>query len=432
MAYSVKFVLDTLLKQSTAQSSQLSDEQKQYVDAGTELPIAAIQPVDGNHLKVTFGRKDGEQITFKGRNTWYIYNPDVQILRDGQPILSIATVSQTGKTAPVYVVKAVADTWLKLSVAQASTLSENQRELLKSGTVLRISSYDTVPNNHLKIALGKDQQGQQISFQGRNTWFVYRPDVQILRDGKVILSGSDPALAQPVYVVKAVSDTWLKLSTAQASALTDAQRHLLNSGTVLPISSYEPAANNHLQIALGKDNQGKQISFKGRNTWHVHAPDVQILKDGKVIFPAPGSDRKQINARGIQLLKTFEGLSLKAYRDPVGIWTIGYGTTSGVREGMRITESQAEALLRRDLERFEKAVDRLVKVSLNDNQFSALVSFTYNVGERALSNSTLLKLLNRGNYQAAANEFLRWNRAGGRVLNGLTRRRQAERSLFLS
>lgn len=430
MAYSLKFVLDTLLKQSTAQSSQLPEEQLQLIEADTELPIAAIQPVDGNHLKVTFGRDEqNNQISFKGRNTWYIYNPDVQVLRDGQPIMSLATVSQVGTSAPVYVLKTVTDTWLKQSPEQASSLDESQRQLLNSGTVLPISSYLPVPNNHLRISLGKDAQGQQLSYKGRNTWYVYRPDVQILREGKVILAGSEPPPG-PSYAVKTLVSTWLKQSPQQASKLDENQRQILNANTVLPISSFEPAENNHVRVALGRDDQGNQLSFKGRNTWYLYRPDVQILRDGRVILA--GSDRRQINARGLQLLKNFEGLKLSAYRDAVGVWTIGYGTTTNVNPGMRISESQAEELLRRDLLRFETAVNKLVRVPLTDNQFSALVSFVYNVGERNLANSTLLRLLNQGNYQAAANEFLRWNRAGGRVLNGLTRRRQAERALFLS
>ncbi|MGJ3251504.1 MAG: lysozyme [Elainellaceae cyanobacterium] len=138
-----------------------------------------------------------------------------------------------------------------------------------------------------------------------------------------------------------------------------------------------------------------------------------------------------MNAKGLRLIKSFEGLRLEAYLDPVGIWTIGYGTTSGVRPGMEITAAEAEDLLKRDLRRFEAAVSRNVKVPINDDQFSALVSFTYNVGEGALASSTLLKLLNQGDIRGAADQFLRWNKAGGRVLAGLTRRRKAERALFL-
>lgn len=148
--------------------------------------------------------------------------------------------------------------------------------------------------------------------------------------------------------------------------------------------------------------------------------------------PPPSSSGRSTNAAGIRLIKAFEGLRLRAYRDAVGIWTIGYGTTSGVRSGMVITEAEAERLLRRDVEKFERAVISAVNVSINDNQFSALVCFSYNVGAGALRESTLLRLLNRGDYNGAANQFPRWNRAGGRVLAGLTRRRNAERALFLS
>ncbi|PSB22895.1 muraminidase [filamentous cyanobacterium CCP2] len=143
------------------------------------------------------------------------------------------------------------------------------------------------------------------------------------------------------------------------------------------------------------------------------------------------SGRRQINAKGLRLLKAFEGLRLEAYLDPVGVWTIGYGTTSGVFPGMRITEAQAEAFLRRDLARFERAVSDLITVPLNEDQYSALVSFTYNVGEGALAGSTLRRLLNQRDYQGAADQLLRWNRGDAGELPGLTRRRRAERALFL-
>ena len=148
--------------------------------------------------------------------------------------------------------------------------------------------------------------------------------------------------------------------------------------------------------------------------------------------PAPAASGPQrTNSNGLRLIKSFEGLRLTAYQDAVGVWTIGYGTTRNVRRGMRISRDQAEAFLQEDLVRFEKAVSDAVKVPINDNQFSALVSFTYNVGSGALRSSTLLKKLNRGDINGAANEFPRWNKAGGRVLAGLTRRRNAERALFL-
>ncbi|HAK9115445.1 TPA: lysozyme, partial [Salmonella enterica] len=103
-----------------------------------------------------------------------------------------------------------------------------------------------------------------------------------------------------------------------------------------------------------------------------------------------------------------------------------------VKPGMMIDEATAERLLNTGLVGYENDVSRLVKVKLTQGQFDALVSFAYNLGARTLSSSTLLRKLNAGDYAGAADEFLRWNKAGGKVLNGLTRRREAERALFLS
>nr|DAF33669.1 MAG TPA: Lysozyme [Caudoviricetes sp.] len=145
----------------------------------------------------------------------------------------------------------------------------------------------------------------------------------------------------------------------------------------------------------------------------------------------------QTSEKGIALIKLFEGCKLTAYQDSVGVWTIGYGWTQPVdgkpiRAGMTIKQETAERLLKTGLVSYENDVSRLVKVNLTQGQFDALVSFTYNLGARSLSTSTLLRKINAGDYTGAADEFLRWNKAGGKVLNGLTRRREAERALFLS
>ncbi|WP_039024863.1 lysozyme [Enterobacter roggenkampii] len=145
----------------------------------------------------------------------------------------------------------------------------------------------------------------------------------------------------------------------------------------------------------------------------------------------------QTSDKGIALIKQFEGCKLTAYQDSVGVWTIGYGWTQPVdgkpiRAGMTIKQETAERLLKTGLVSYESDVSRLVKVGLAQGQFDALVSFTYNLGARSLSTSTLLRKLNAGDYAGAADEFLRWNKAGGKALNGLTRRREAERALFLS
>jgi len=136
--------------------------------------------------------------------------------------------------------------------------------------------------------------------------------------------------------------------------------------------------------------------------------------------------------RGLSLIKSFEGLRLQAYQDSVGVWTIGYGATRGVKAGMSITKEQAERMLLNDVQRFEPEIERLVTAKLSQNQWDALTSFTYNLGAANLESSTLRRLLNAGDYAGAAEQFTRWNKAGGKVLPGLVRRRAAERELFLA
>ena len=135
--------------------------------------------------------------------------------------------------------------------------------------------------------------------------------------------------------------------------------------------------------------------------------------------------------KGIALIKSFEGLRLKSYQDSVGVWTIGYGTTRGIGPSMSITIEQAERMLMNDIARFEPELDKLAKVPLNQSQWDALTSFVYNLGATNLGSSTLLKRLNAGDYSGAAEQFPRWNNAGGQVLAGLTKRRAAERQMFL-
>ncbi|MGB5637096.1 MAG: lysozyme [Waterburya sp.] len=183
-------------------------------------------------------------------------------------------------------------------------------------------------------------------------------------------------------------------------------------------------------------NTGAVQGVIGAQTAQVYYE--QLTEKATPTIPSSGGVR-QINQAGLHLIEEFEGLSKKladgriaAYLDCVGVPTIGYGHTKNVHPGMIITRQQAEEFLNQDLRVAEAGVEHLVKVSLNDNQFAALISFAFNLGTGALAHSTLLCDLNAENYQAAADQFLRWNRAGGRVLSGLTRRREAERKLFLS
>lgn len=139
------------------------------------------------------------------------------------------------------------------------------------------------------------------------------------------------------------------------------------------------------------------------------------------------------------LIKRFEGFRALAYKCPSDVWTIGYGHTKGVKPGMKITPAEAEKLLDEDLAQFESDVDSLVKVPITSGQRGALVSFAFNTGSdidddeiaEGLGDSTLLKLLNMCDYEGAANQFPRWVKSNGVVLQGLVKRRAAERDLFL-
>lgn len=135
--------------------------------------------------------------------------------------------------------------------------------------------------------------------------------------------------------------------------------------------------------------------------------------------------------KGIRLIQQFEGFRSKAYRDPVGIWTIGYGFTKGVKEGDTITQAQAGTRLKSELAEYEAGVHQACTVPPNQNQFDALVCFAFNVGVSGMKRSSVIKAHNREDHQAASRAFGLWNRAGGKVWPGLTRRRAAEAALYL-
>ena len=139
---------------------------------------------------------------------------------------------------------------------------------------------------------------------------------------------------------------------------------------------------------------------------------------------------RKINKEGLDLIKKYEGLKLKAYICPAGVLTIGYGHTKTVKEGHVIDEDMAERLLEQDLLMFEQGVSKLVKVPITHNMFSALVSFAFNLGLGNLKSSTLLKKVNAGDFDGAAKEFGKWVSAGGKKLPGLVKRRDEEALLF--
>ena len=136
------------------------------------------------------------------------------------------------------------------------------------------------------------------------------------------------------------------------------------------------------------------------------------------------------SAAGVELIKQFEGLRLQSYQDSVGVWTIGYGHTLTAGPNQRISADEAHWLMIQDVIDHEVHIKRLVKVPLKQGEFDALSSWVFNLGGGSLASSTLLRKLNAGDYAGAASEFPRWNKAGGEVLAGLTRRRAAERKMY--
>jgi len=399
--YAIKFNIDTWLKASTAQGSQLSENERKFVDAGTVFPVAQYDSVGGNHVRIVLGRDaQGQQLMPGNRIEWYVYEPAAEIYR--VPVVD------------AYVLEIHTNTWLKQSPAQSGRLSADQKYWIEAVKAFPIIGF-LIEGDHIKITFGKDANGQQIQFLGRNTWYVYK------FHGDVLLN-SIPIYG---YTLKIKTDTWLKQSTALAMDLADRDKQFVPEGMVLPITSFS-VDGFHLKFTLGKDQNGNQLHFKNKSIWYVFNLHVTVLHNGR-----PHSLELTTNPKGIRLIKVFEGLRLSAYQDAVGVWTIGYGTTTNVYPGMVITEARAEELLRDDLKRFESAVNQFVDAPLNADQFSALVAIAYNIGENAFASSTLLRKLNSNDYAGAAEEFLKWVYAGGRVLAGLVRRRNAERALFL-
>jgi lysozyme len=138
----------------------------------------------------------------------------------------------------------------------------------------------------------------------------------------------------------------------------------------------------------------------------------------------------EISQEGIALIKKFEGCELEAYKCAAGVWTIGYGSTKGVKENDSISQEDADKLLMDELKEYESYVNDFVEVNLEQNQFDSLCSFCYNLGPQSLKSSTLLKVLNAKDYEGVPAQIKRWNKAGGKVLQGLVRRREAESLLF--
>ena len=172
-----------------------------------------------------------------------------------------------------------------------------------------------------------------------------------------------------------------------------------------------------LEPGTNEKNEGQWI-------WYDMPPSEVMPKDYE------GDNEMETSQNGIELIKEFEGCRQVAYQDSVGVWTIGYGHTKTAYEGQLAIKKTCDKLLAEDIAEFEEYVNKLVKVPLTQNQFDALVVWTFNLGPTNLNESTMLRKLNEGDYGSVPDEMRRWNKAGGEVLNGLVRRRNAEAELF--
>jgi len=148
------------------------------------------------------------------------------------------------------------------------------------------------------------------------------------------------------------------------------------------------------------------------------------------LLQAKRNKKMKISKEGLSLIKKFEGCELEAYKCAAGVWTIGYGSTKGVKEGDTLTEKETDSLLLHEMDEYEGYVLEAVEMPLSQHQFDAIVSWTFNLGPSNLNASTMLKVLNKGDYEDVPAQIKRWNKAGGKVLEGLVRRREAEALLF--
>jgi GH24 family phage-related lysozyme (muramidase) len=221
--------------------------------------------------------------------------------------------------------------------------------------------------------------------------------------------------------ITAKRSTWLKRDPIDSDHLAVAHKRACQEGQRFGIEQQLGTRDGHTQVRLAS----------GAGDWWLFTDhwDLPTPADGA------GIDGRWYDSRCVDLVCTYEGFREQAYRCPAGVWTIGYGATAldgvPVREGDRISEPQARTLLLHQLDWFASQVRSLVTVPVTKGMADALTSFAYNLGADALRGSTLLRYLNGGDYIAAAQEFARWKHANGQVLEGLVRRREAERQLFL-
>ncbi|MBD2156248.1 lysozyme [Leptolyngbya sp. FACHB-16] len=215
--------------------------------------------------------------------------------------------------------------------------------------------------------------------------------------------------------------TVFKDSPRPSAELTANSKLDVPAGQELEVLAYRDGGANHLKITFNQ-NLGPQR----RNTWYVYKDHIQLEQ------PGTAESGLHISEQGLALIKKYEGFRSRSYLCPSGTWTIGYGSTHDVTRGQWISEPEAAARLRREVQIYEHGVLAALKVEASQAQFDALVSLCYNIGVGAIARSSVMRFHNRRDFAAAADAFLLWNKGGGKEIPGLTRRRREERSLYLT
>jgi lysozyme len=224
-----------------------------------------------------------------------------------------------------------------------------------------------------------------------------------------------------------------KNSTSQASSIPNTHKLAIAKGQEFSVLASRVSANGHITVTLDEG-----LGPNNWNTWTVYSSHITIEDPSASIeeqipdYPLRYREHRDgISKEGIDLIKKYEGFRSSAYLCPSGVWTLGYGFTSGVRKGQTITRKAADTRLDAEVKTYEDAVLKACKIRLSQGQLDALTSLSFNIGAGAIARSSAVRFHNRGEFQKAADAILLWNKGGGRILTGLVMRRAEERQLYL-
>ena len=478
---------DTVFKTSTAQSSQLPAEEKVLVRRNTIFELSSYAQPASNHVKVAL---KGAFLGPQNRNTWYCFLPDIYVVGTeignnpndqnnggsggggdrGIPLQFPGFSGTYYANDPIFWQTQYGDrgnfTWGEALHVNPTTgqyrrpanadviygiqrIARAMEDIRKryGDRPITVTSWYRDPATNAAVGGSPNSRhlfGDAVDFvvPGRHPFDVYADlDAWWGSRGGLASARSFTHIDARGYrarwdygdrFVAMATQAPLSSTTGTWMKATDLAIYLMRGNTWISRLTKTPSAANP---------QEQVLNITGMAAW-FERPDYPTAMTFAMGTGAPEPDpwvpshSGKTNPAGIALIKHFEGLRLTAYQDPVGIWTIGYGHTSmagppPVVEGMTITAAEAEAILKQDLDLFERGVADALTIITNDDQFSAMVSFAFNVGLGAFRNSTLLRKHNAGDFAGAADEFPRWIYADGQILPGLVRRRQAERALYL-